>query len=282
MHGVNPCAGAAASASPAGCTLQHGGSELREPRARQPCAGSEQRLELSSLQSSLSCFVLRLWLNRFSLSPLSPPLPSLKAQEDGKGREGRHGTFRGRQPLPTASVAARAGRAAACLGAGLRSILPPAPVPISQSPSLLPSQRKVENSHRCCWILQILLIPSEGLMAKSHRWGQTKTPAQGLRYQHTDCHRVIKTLVDPHVPCQLPAPRRATRPSVRRDRASPCPLLPGPRAGQAADKLRGRHRSASAAPCSFPPPAPSHLRTAQAPRRFLLQPSPEHLNTGWQ
>lgn len=26
--------------------------------------------------------------------------------------------------------------------------------------------KKVENSHRCCWILQILLIPLEGLMAK--------------------------------------------------------------------------------------------------------------------
>lgn len=281
MRGVNPCAGAAASASPPGCTLQHGGSELREPRARQPCAGSEQRLELSSLQSSLSCFVLRLWLNRFSLSPLpSPPLPQGSGGWEGKGRKTRH--------FPGQAAAPYSQRRCACrVCSSVPGSWPPEhpspPVPISQSPSLLPSRRKVENSHRCCWILQILLIPSEGLTAKSHCWGQTKiTQAQGLRYQHTDCHRVIKTFVDPHVPCQLPVPQRATRPSVRRDRASPCPLLPGPQAGQAADECGGRHRSASAAPCSFPPPAPSHLRTAQAPRRFLLQPSPEHLNTGWR
>lgn len=51
--------------------------------AQQPQAGSAQGLKLSSSQSSLSCFVPRLWLNRSPLSLLL--LPSFGAWS-GEGR----------------------------------------------------------------------------------------------------------------------------------------------------------------------------------------------------
>lgn len=188
-----------------------------EPRAAAPSsaprAAGRLRAEIRAqlLQSASSCFVCRLWLQRFSLS-------LRMAQEDARGRS------------PGALPAGLCVQGCSSPGAFC-----PSPPPAHR---LLTASKteNVENSHLCCWTL---VIPLEGLEAKvvagvRRRLHSTGPVAAGTGW-HGECGIPA---VHPRGPCQLPAHRMSGGSSSR----SPALAFQAPGAvrgaGQSRDAVR--------------------------------------------